>query len=415
MEVRVKGTTGMNILLINHYAGSTEIGMEFRPYYFAREWIKMGHQVDIIAADYSHLRIKNPEVADDFQSEEIDGIRYHWIKAGRYEGNGAKRAFSMFQFVGKLWLHAGKIAGKYKPDVVITSSTYPLDTYAGQRIAKKSKAKLIHEVHDMWPITPMELGGMSKYHPFIVLMQLAENSFCKKSDCVVSLLPSAKNHFIAHGMAENKFSFIANGVVSSDWERKKTLPEEIKNILVQMRKNCGFLLCFFGSHSKFYALEYLINAIKKFESQEVGLVLIGAGSDKERLQKLSEGISNIRFLEPIAKMYIPALLEMVDGIYVGAVKDKMLRFGICMNKLFDAMMSGKPILYAADAPNNYILEYGCGISVSPEDTEALVCGIREFLSMPQKERENMGERGKQAALKYFTYDTLAEQFAELFK
>ena len=28
----------MNILLINHYAGSDYHGMEFRPYYMGREW-----------------------------------------------------------------------------------------------------------------------------------------------------------------------------------------------------------------------------------------------------------------------------------------------------------------------------------------------------------------------------------------
>ena len=31
----------MNILLINHYAGSPQYGMEYRPYYLAREWVKM--------------------------------------------------------------------------------------------------------------------------------------------------------------------------------------------------------------------------------------------------------------------------------------------------------------------------------------------------------------------------------------
>ena len=70
----------MNIVLINHYAGSPEMGMEFRPYYFAREWVKMGHKVDIIAADFSHLRRKNPNVSEDFQTDVIDGINYHWIK-----------------------------------------------------------------------------------------------------------------------------------------------------------------------------------------------------------------------------------------------------------------------------------------------------------------------------------------------
>ena len=143
----------MNILLINHYAGSPEMGMEFRPYYFAREWTKMGHQVTIIAGDFSHLRMKNPEVFRDFQRQDLDGIRYCWVKTGTYEGNGSKRALSMFRFVSKLWIHARQIVKSLKPDVVIASSTYPLDTYADQKIAKISGAKLIHEVHDMWPAT----------------------------------------------------------------------------------------------------------------------------------------------------------------------------------------------------------------------------------------------------------------------
>ena len=93
----------MNILLINHYAGSTEMGMEFRPYYMAREWTKLGHKVDIIAGDYSHLRKMNPTVKYDFQTEDIDGITYHWIKTGTYQGNGAKSEIKLFRFLLLLW------------------------------------------------------------------------------------------------------------------------------------------------------------------------------------------------------------------------------------------------------------------------------------------------------------------------
>jgi len=50
----------MNILLINHYAGSPEHGMEYRPFYFAREWVRAGHRVLVVAADFSHLRQVNP-------------------------------------------------------------------------------------------------------------------------------------------------------------------------------------------------------------------------------------------------------------------------------------------------------------------------------------------------------------------
>ena len=36
----------MNILLINHYAGSLDLGMEYRPYYMAKEWINKAIEID---------------------------------------------------------------------------------------------------------------------------------------------------------------------------------------------------------------------------------------------------------------------------------------------------------------------------------------------------------------------------------
>ncbi len=92
----------MNILYIEHYAGSPEMGMEFRPYYLSREWVKMGHKVSIIAGDYSHLRKKNPAVTKDFQKQTIDGIDYYWLKTGTYEGNGVARSLTMLTSGGRL-------------------------------------------------------------------------------------------------------------------------------------------------------------------------------------------------------------------------------------------------------------------------------------------------------------------------
>lgn len=90
----------MNILLINHYAGNPELGMEFRPYYMAKEWVKQGHEVLILGATYSHLRKKQPLKAGN---EVIDGIDYYWVKTNAYRGNGIGRIRSMFSFVWKLY------------------------------------------------------------------------------------------------------------------------------------------------------------------------------------------------------------------------------------------------------------------------------------------------------------------------
>ena len=407
----------MNILYLEHYAGSPEMGMEFRPYYLAREWVKAGHDVRIAAGDYSHLRGKNPAVSADFETQETDGITYVWVKTGTYSGNGVSRALSMFRFVWKLRRRASRIAREWKPDVVICSSTYPMDTWAGQKIRRKSGAKLLHEVHDMWPITLIELGGMKKSHPFVMLNQAAENSFCRHSDGVVSLLCAAKDYFVAHGMAPEKFHVVMNGVVREEWEHPAPLPAEHAEILSRLRAEGKFIICFFGSVTKSYAVEYLLRALDLAGDSRAAAVIVGEGNLKDTLREAAgeKDGKQVFFLPRIPKAAVPSLTEAVDCSYVGALRNDMFRFGICMNKLFDAMMAGKPVLYAVDAPNNLIRDYGCGVSVEAENAEALAEGIRTLLAMSPQERQRLGENGRRAVLEHFTYEKLAEQFLEVMR
>ncbi|MEG1323444.1 MAG: glycosyltransferase WbuB, partial [Janthinobacterium sp.] len=52
----------MNILLINHYAGSPHHGMEYRVYYLAREWVRLGHKVQLLAAAQTPVRARPPHL-----------------------------------------------------------------------------------------------------------------------------------------------------------------------------------------------------------------------------------------------------------------------------------------------------------------------------------------------------------------
>ena len=407
----------MNIVYIEHYAGSPEMGMEFRPYYLAREWIKMGHRVDMFAADYSHLRNKNPQIKNDFEEENVDGIVYHWIHTSEYKGNGLKRAKTMAQFVGKLCRNARWIAEKFEPDVIITSSTYPLDTYVGQRIKRfRPHAKLIHEIHDMWPAVLTEVNGMSKYNPFVVAMQIAENSFCKNSDYVVSLPPCSKEYLIKHGMKAEKFLDVANGINVEDWENTEPLNHETNEILEQLRKENKFIICFFGSITNYYALPELVKAVQKLDNPQISVVFIGEGSFKNDLIKLvkSKNKDSFLFLGRIPKRQVPEMLKKVDVLYVGGTENTVFKYGICMNKLFDSMMSGKPILYAVDAPNNYIVDYNCGVSVEAGNVEQLASGINELINMSEQERAILGMNGHKAVMQYFTYPILAKKFSKVF-
>lgn len=398
------------------------MGMEFRPYYISREFIKHGHSVDIIASDFSHLRTNNPNIKNS-KIDEIDGIKYHWIHTFKYNHNGVKRIASMYQFVHKIKRSAKKIAKDINPDVIITSSTYPLDTYAGQKIKKMCKkihnkdVMLIHEIHDMWPITPMELYGMSKFNPFIMSLQRAENSFCKKSDKVVSILPCAKEYLCEHGMRDDKFHFIPNGINILDWNEKIPLLDEYRKTLEKIKNEGKFILCFFGSHTKSYSLDYLLKALNKKDRDNLFTIFVGGGNYKDELISLAKELDllekNVLFFDSIQKKMIPNLLDYCDAIYVGAIKNKMFKYGIGMNKLFDSMMSGKPILYAVEAPNNYIDEFSCGISVPAENVDELSLGIDKLLSLSKDELTTMGQNGRNAVMKKFNYVSIGNEFCKL--
>lgn len=406
----------MNILLINHYAGSPEMGMEFRPYYFAREWVKMGHKVDIIAADYSHLRRKNPDVKKDFQSETIDGINYHWIITNEYEGNGVQRAITMFKFVWKLWKNAKWINKTFNPDIVICSSTYPLDTFAGQRIRNKSRKKiaLVHELHDVWPATLIEIGNMPKYHPFILLMQIAENSAYKNSNYIISLAQYTEEHVRKHGMKGDKFKCIPLGIDINEWNQQEKLEEYHEKIIETLKDKGNFIVGYFGGHALSNALDILLKSavICKQKQKNVKFVLVGNGVEKEKLISYAKdnSLDNVIFLPPINKNEIPELLNLFDCIYIGTLKSPLYRFGLCMNKMVDAMMSGKPILCSITSPPTWVEQCNAGIVVESEDVEGIVDGIEKIKNLSDQEKSQMGLRGQNFVNKNLNIEILSKEF-----
>lgn len=405
----------MNILYINHYAGSPEMGMEFRPYYLAREWIKMGHNVTIVAADFSHLRVKNPDVSNDFKLQKNDDIQYLWIKTGQYKGNGFARAFTMAQFVFKLLLKSKWIASKFSPDVVICSSTYPIDTFVGQKICRVSakKVKLVHEVHDLWPSTLTEVGEMTKFNPFVLIMQIGENSAYRHSDKVVSLAPLALPYMMQHGLKKDKFIHIPNGVAEEEWKNSVNIPIQIEKKLLRLKEN-NFIVGYVGGHSISNSLDDIIDVADRMRNQNVKFVLVGDGIEKKRLMNTatSMNLKNIIFLPPVEKRMIPSLLKFFDCGFISAVPSPLYRFGTCMNKIFDYMAAGLPIICAITTPQSQVSEAKCGICLESGDIEGIVNSISQLSNKDNQDLKIFSQRGKEAVKNFYTYDKLAKQFLD---
>lgn len=407
----------MNILLINHYAGSDTLGMEYRPYNFAKEWQKQGHHTTVVAATYSHIRTYNPEIKRNHVFADEGGIEYLWIKTPKYASNSPRRFINMLVFIAKLFFLRKVIIRQRNYDVVIASSTYPLDIFPARKIAKISGAQLIYEVHDLWPLSPMELGGYSKWHPFILLMQFAENFAYRKSNKVVSLLPVTKEHMVAHGLKEDKWYYVPNGIQTEDWNNYEKIPADIFKIIQEIKIRYVRIVAYTGTFGLANALDSFIEAAKLSSDIPVAWVLVGKGPLKPHLQELitTSSLENVYILDSVPKKSMPDLLSRFDYLFLGLQNQPLFRFGISPNKLMDYMMSGKPVIQAINAGNDMVKEAGCGISVEPENPEAIADAVRRMFNMHDDDLRVLGARGRDYILKYHSNKVLADNFLEIIK
>ncbi|QEK01274.1 glycosyltransferase family 4 protein [Treponema phagedenis] len=404
----------MNILYICDQVGSPEMGMVFRPYYFAREFNKLGHSTIILGSSFVHNRKQNPKITKDFEESTIDGIRYIWIKTCTYK-KAFKRLKNIFSFAIKVRIHAKYIAQKYRPDVVISACAHNLDIYASIKIAKYASAKLVYEVRDLWPLSPMEIGGYTKYNPFIMLVQHAEDTAYKKADAVVSVLPCVHEYMQSRGLDLKKLTIIPNGIAEDDWtdiSAGESLDKNLCNFIEKNQKQGKMIVGYTGAYATTNALAFLLDAAKVVQNTNIIFILIGSGLEKERLIEKKEKLrlQNVYFFDPIPKSSIPRLLSYFDILYIGLQNHSLFRFGISPNKMMDYMMAAKPIVNAIKAGNDPISEAGCGITVEPENPQAIADGIMKLAKLTDWERQAMGKKGREYILKNNVYSVLVQKF-----
>jgi glycosyltransferase involved in cell wall biosynthesis len=410
----------MNILYINHYAGSPALGMEYRPYYLAREWVRAGHAVQILAADCSHVRARQPMPPAPGAAawdESSDGVHYRWYATPRYQGNGLGRVRNIAAFLRAVWADSARLVRHFKPDAVIASSTYPMDFWVAQRIARLAQAKLVFEVHDLWPLSPIELSGMSPLHPFALLCAWAERSAYRHADAVVSMLPKVQVHMAERGLDLQRLHIVPNGISLDEWQREpEPLRADVSAALAGARAQGLTVVGYAGSMGLPNALDQLLDAAALLQRRGAALafVLVGSGHEQARLVQrvAAEGLQRVHFLPPIAKAQIPAFLQGIDLAYIGWQRVPIYRFGIAPNKLMDYMMARAPVLHAVEAGNDPVAEAGAGLTVAPESPQAVADGLLRLAALPAAERRAMGERGRAFVLAHHTYPVLAQRFLQ---
>ncbi len=409
----------MNIWIFNHYAIPPDTPGGTRHFDFGTELVKRGHRVSIFAAGFNHRTRKEErlEGKQNYLKQNINGIDFIWIRTSPYYGgNDWRRVRNMLSYTLRIIPWGLKV--KEKPDVILASSPHPFAGLAGYILAMIKRATFIFEIRDLWPETFVQIGGYSNRSPVVILLRMLEKFLYRRAKKIITLVPTASVYITQMGVPNNKIVNIPNGVNPELFsDNSVELPSELDKMILSFKSNYKVLIGYTGAHGIANALETIIETATLLQEKrniKFHFLLVGEGSEKRSIQEKSEslGLKNVSFFEPIPKKVIPVFLRSVDINVICARKTSLYKYGTSLNKLWDYMMCAKPIIWAISSANDPIAEANCGITVPPEEPEKLANAILELYNLSEKEKQEMGMRGREYVMKYQSTPVLVNKLLE---
>lgn len=401
----------MKVWIINQYATTPETGAGGRHYLLAKELVARGHDIHVISASYSHLMRNPPDMKGDFLRQKVDGVNYLWLKVKRFSNAHSKqRVLNWFKFAWKI-RNVPRILHD-RPDAILYSSLSLIGYLSALKLAKKFQVPLIFEVRDIWPLTLTEIGGVSKKHPLVMLMQWIEDKAYRESTRVISNLKNSVDHMVTRGLDPKKFAWIPNGFSMSEMQL-----EPLSAFIVEQIPKNKFIVGYAGTIGLANALDQMILAADALkEHVDIAFVLVGSGKEKKHLQTLVEEhrLTNVVFIDAIPKKQVQTILhKYFDVCFISWHDEAIYRFGIGANKLPEYLYSSRPVLHAYSGAGDPVLEAKAGITVPAGDVKGISSAVMTLYNMSDAERNEMGLNGKKYALHNYDYNKLAVQLENL--
>jgi len=393
----------VTIWILNHHALTPQMSGGTRHYDFARELISRGHKVAIISSSFHYSKYTEMKEYEEKEHicEYVDGIEWVWIQTPPYKGNGVARVKNMLSYTNKVLRIIPKL-DLSRPDIIIGSSVHLFAVYAAYRLSKRYKTPFVMEVRDLWPQTLIDMG-ISKRHPFIILLGILERFLYRKADKIISNLPYAYDYISAYAPPQ-KFEWISNGV-------------DLRNISYKEKtESTPFVISYTGAIGAANNLEILVEAADKLkEEKNIIFRIVGDGAQKQKLKEMVKikGLENITIEDPVAKSQIPDILASSDILYFNLKDSPVFRFGISSNKLFDYMAAGRVVIFSTNATNNPIKEANGGFTIAPDEIDTLAATIKQIISMPHEQRAAMGKRNREYCEKFYSIKVLVDKLEKV--
>ncbi|WP_421072338.1 glycosyltransferase family 4 protein [Pelotomaculum propionicicum] len=397
IDYQMTENTFNTIWFLCHYAQQPPYNTMLRYHNWGKQLVKRGCNVVIIAASTVHNT--DIDVVDKIGKTECvcDGVRYLYVKAPEYSGNGVQRVKNMIKYCFGLSKFSKRVP---KPDAIVICGAY---VFPFAKIYFKG-IPIITDIFDLWPESIVEYAGMSEKNPIVQVLYGLEKKAYLQCDAIIFSMEGGKD-YLKERKYSNKidYSKVFHINMGCDMEEVDRNREIINDPLPwDMRK---FNIVYCGSIRQANNVQQICDAAKELEKRginDVAFQIYGNGDELDALKAYIEvhSISNVKFYGRIEKAKIPHILSNAKANILTYKQVPLMKYGGSQSKLFDYLSSGKPIICNAKFGYNLITRYDCGVVTENQTPEAFADAVEKLYQLPKEAMERMGANARQAANDY---------------
>ena len=393
----------MHILYFHQYFTTPKGSSGTRSYEVAKALVKRGHEVTMICGTGGHLKVDGlREVKKGERHGVVEGINVIQYELQYSNRDGfLKRSLTFFRFA----LKCLGVLFQVEYDLIFATST-PLTAAIPGIVAKFSMRgkPFVFEVRDLWPELPKAMGVIS--NPVVLMaMSALEWLAYRCADACVGLAPGIVEGIRKRGSKSLRVEMIPNSC-DLDLFKPDIEPDTIPGI-----KDGDFVALFTGAHGLANGLGAVLDVaaqLKELERNDIKIVFIGDGSQKDELTQRAEreGLTNCLFLDPVPKDTLPPLMARANVGLMILSNIPAFYNGTSPNKFFDYISSGLPVIVNYPGWVSHLLaEEECGVSVEPSDSVAFA---NQLINMAdgQLDLVSMGRNSRALAEKEFNRNKL---------
>jgi colanic acid biosynthesis glycosyl transferase WcaI len=296
-----------------------------------------------------------------------------------------------------------------KCDVVLSMTDPPFEGIVSAFVAMLKRKPFAYNIRDLYP--DMAVGGEIVAPGLVArIWEQLHRWALRRAALVIVLGEDMRARIIAKGVDASRVAVVRDG--AEVLPPNTPLPAPDPEIVRAIRANFSFVVLHAGNLGFYGAWDTLLMAARKLASDGVGLVFVGDGAQRARVQAAAAGSDNIRFLDYFPSAKIPSVLAAADA-HVITVK-RGLEGVVVPSKMYGILAAGKPIVAVATEKTDVVslgIPQGFAVAADPDQPAELVTAVRALSSDVNKLR-TMGEAARAAAPAYDRVNEL-QKFVKL--